>query len=210
MAEKHTLQPKQLRIETFIEVAVHVLAWSYIFISPLFFKRRGEIIDWHHYIHGSLLPITLCVSFYLNYFIFVPRFLLNKEKRKWFFICNVLIFCVYQFGIELQASLLAPMNKSMVSPRGGWIGPRPERWLTIQLLSWPMRLRVIWTRVLRLRYLCCFKSSLRLVEPLYSLRTIPKSRFTQVVTSSYVTAYYVRTWLTIIFIQRQRLWPNYL
>lgn len=59
MAEKHTLQPKQPRIETFIEVAVHVLAWSYIFISPLFFKRRGETIDWNHYIHGSLLPITL-------------------------------------------------------------------------------------------------------------------------------------------------------
>lgn len=126
MAEKHTLQPKQPRIETFIEVAVHVLAWSYIFISPLFFKRRGETIDWNHYIYGSLLPITLCVSFYLNYFIFVPRFLLNKEKRKWFFICNVLIFCVYQFGIELQAFLLAPMNKPMASPRGGGIGPRPE------------------------------------------------------------------------------------
>ena len=43
MAEKHTLQPKQPRIETFIEVAVHVLAWSYIFISPLFFKsKRGD------------------------------------------------------------------------------------------------------------------------------------------------------------------------
>lgn len=58
--------------------------------------------------------------------------------------------------------------------------------------------------------LVLFQSSLRLVEPLYSLRTIPKSRFTQVVTSSYVTACYVRTWSTIIFIQRQRLWPNYL
>ena len=126
MAEKHTLQSKQPRIETFIEVAVHVLAWSYIFISPLFFKRRGEAIDWNHYIHGSLLPITLCVSFYLNYFIFVPRFLLNKEKRRWFFICNVLIFLVYQLGIEMQAILLAPpMNKPMMGPRGGWRGPRP-------------------------------------------------------------------------------------
>lgn len=126
MAERKTLQQKQSRTETYIEVAVHVLAWSYIFISPIFFKRRGEAIDWNHYIHGSLLPITLCVSFYLNYFIFVPRYLLNKEKVKWFVICNLLIFCVYQFGIELQG-FLTSVDKPMAPPHGrDWMGPRPE------------------------------------------------------------------------------------
>lgn len=39
------LQQRKPRMELCIEVIVHVLTWSYIFLSPLFFKRRGETID---------------------------------------------------------------------------------------------------------------------------------------------------------------------
>ena len=60
------LQQRKSRIELLIEIAVHVLTWSYIFLSPLFFKRRGDTINWEHYFHGFLMPVTICIAFYLN------------------------------------------------------------------------------------------------------------------------------------------------
>lgn len=69
-----------------------------------------------------MLPITLCISFYLNYFIFVPRFLLDKQKRKWFFVCNLLLFLIYQFGVEAQG-MLFHAQKPMMRPNK--YGARP-------------------------------------------------------------------------------------
>ncbi len=108
-----SLQQKRLRLEFFIEVAVHVLTWCYIFLSPLFFKRRDETINWGHYFHGSILPVVTCVSFYLNYFLLIPQFLLNKHKLKWFFVFNICLFVVYQLIVELQGmvSPLPLLNK---------------------------------------------------------------------------------------------------
>lgn len=104
------LQQRKSRIELLIEIAVHVLTWSYIFLSPLFFKRRGDTINWEHYLHGLLMPVTICIAFYLNYFVFIPKFLLNKRKLKWFFIVNLLVFIAYQFTAEMQILLSVPFG----------------------------------------------------------------------------------------------------
>ena len=104
------LQQRKSRIELLIEIAVHVLTWSYIFLSPLFFKRRGDTINWEHYLHGVLMPVTICIAFYLNYFVLIPKFLLNKRKLKWFFIVNLLVFIAYQFTAEMQALLFVPLG----------------------------------------------------------------------------------------------------
>ena len=102
------LQQRKPRMELCIEVIVHVLTWSYIFLSPLFFKRRGETIDWNHYLYSCFLPLAICITFYLNYFILVPRYLLVKGKVKWFYIANVALFAVYQSSMELQSMLFPP------------------------------------------------------------------------------------------------------
>lgn len=98
------------RAELCIEVALHVLTWSYIFLSPLFFKRNGEHWDWSRYMHGCLLPLAICIGFYINYFILIPRYVLVKGKLKWFFLFNLLIFLCYQFSIELQGIFLPPIS----------------------------------------------------------------------------------------------------
>ena len=94
--------------ERIIEIAVHVLTWSYLFLSPLFFKRNGEQIDWNHYLHGCIFPFTICVAFYLNYFLFIPRWLLGNKMRKWFFLANVAIFVLYLVFVELQNYVFPP------------------------------------------------------------------------------------------------------
>lgn len=102
------LQKSKPRFELFIEITVHVLTWCYIFLSPLFFNRRGETINWDRYLHGLLMPITACITFYLNYFVLIPKYLLNERKLKWYFAINVLLFVVYQVSVEVQGLLFSP------------------------------------------------------------------------------------------------------
>lgn len=96
------------RAELCIEVALHILTWSYIFLSPLFFKRSDEHWDWNRYFHGCLLPLSICIGFYINYFILIPRYVLVKGKLKWFFLYNLLIFVFYQVFVELQGAFFPP------------------------------------------------------------------------------------------------------
>lgn len=101
---------KKPRVELFIEVSMHIITWAYIFLSPLFFKHRGDSIDWGRYVHGCSLPLATCIAFYLNYFVLIPRLLLGKGrgKLKWFVLINVALFAFCEMGMEFQNILLPP------------------------------------------------------------------------------------------------------
>lgn len=96
--------------ELWIEVAVHLITWCYIFLSPLLFKRSGESFDWGRYLHGSLLPLVTCFAFYVNYFVLIPRFLLVKGQLKWFIISNIVLLAACQTCLEMQSVLFPPMD----------------------------------------------------------------------------------------------------
>lgn len=104
------------RMEVFIEVALHVLTWAYIFLSPLMFKRNGEHMDWGRYLHGCFLPITICLAFYINYFILIPRYLLEKGRLKWFVLFNLMMFAFYQVFIEMQGIFFPPTSMKKIMP----------------------------------------------------------------------------------------------
>ena len=97
-------------LERSIEVACHVLTWSYIFLSPLLFKRTFETIDWQRYLHISFLPFCSCVVFYINYFILIPAFVLRHKGIKWFVLFNVLGYLIFQLLIELHVVLTEPVQ----------------------------------------------------------------------------------------------------
>lgn len=101
---------KKPRFELFIEVSMHIITWAYIFLSPLFFKHRGDSIDWGHYVRGCSLPLATCLAFYLNYFLFIPRLLLaeGRGKLKWFVLANVALFAFCEAGMEIQNIFLPP------------------------------------------------------------------------------------------------------
>lgn len=98
------------RYELWIEVAVHLITWCYIFLSPLLFKRSGESFDWVRYLHGSLLPLVTCFAFYVNYFVLIPRFLLVKGKLTWFILSNVVLLAACQTCLEMQPVIFPPMD----------------------------------------------------------------------------------------------------
>lgn len=97
-------------LERTIEVACHVLTWSYIFLSPLLFKRTYETVDWQRYLHISFLPFCTCVVFYINYFLLIPRFVLRHKGIKWFVLFNVLIYLICQLLIELHVLFTEPVQ----------------------------------------------------------------------------------------------------
>lgn len=98
------------RYELWIEVAVHLITWCYIFLSPLMFKRSGESFDWVRYLHGCLLPLVTCFAFYVNYFVLIPRFLLVKGKLTWFILSNVVLLAACQTCLEMQPVIFPPMD----------------------------------------------------------------------------------------------------
>jgi LytS/YehU family sensor histidine kinase len=75
-------------------IGIHIVCWAFIFLSPLMFVNRSNGFNWQELIHGSIMPITLCTTFYVNYFLFVPKLLINKKRQNEFILINALIIIV--------------------------------------------------------------------------------------------------------------------
>ena len=84
-------QPTNSRVR-FAVVLTHIIGWGIIFGFPFFFiNRGGEPIDWIGYIRRSGVPLSFCIVFYLNYFIFIPRYLFNERVQKFLLLNLTLI-----------------------------------------------------------------------------------------------------------------------
>lgn len=85
-----------------IEVAVHMLTWAYIFLSPLFFHRTDETFDWHRFLEGCSFPTVTCVAFYVNYFVLIPRYVFSRQRLRTFVVANVVMCIVLLSLLEVQ------------------------------------------------------------------------------------------------------------
>lgn len=95
----------ETKAERIIEISVHVLTWSYVFLSPLFFRRSWETFDLLRFMHGSLMQVLTCVAFYVNYFYLIPNYLLKKRNVKWFVMFNLLMFGLSQMIMETSIAV---------------------------------------------------------------------------------------------------------
>lgn len=105
------------KVERAIEITVHVLTWSYVFLSPLFFKHSNESVDWGHYLRGSFFPLATCIAFYINYFVLIPECLLRPGRVKWFFAANVLVFVLGQFVVEFVLFPVIDQSLPLSAPK---------------------------------------------------------------------------------------------
>lgn len=79
---------------------IHIICWVMFLGYPLFFTQRSDgSIDWSAFMHHSLIPTILCLLFYINYFILVPRFLFKKEFS-YFLIINLILILIAGNGIR--------------------------------------------------------------------------------------------------------------
>lgn len=101
-----------------IEVAVHVLTWTYIFLSPLFFKRSDESIHWERLLEGSVFPAVTCVMFYVNYLCLIPRYVFKPHRLRMFVLMNVLLCLVCMAFVELHMHFVLMMKSTGHPPVG--------------------------------------------------------------------------------------------
>ena len=86
----------------FLEYSVHVIGWGLVFLLPLFLNNRGDgNFDLGFYLKFNIVPATLCALFYLNYLIFVPRYLF-KGKTTVYFAVDIIAIAVLLILLRLS------------------------------------------------------------------------------------------------------------
>ena len=95
-----------------VEVMVHILAWGIVFAFPIAMMSRGGLsVEWHDYMRSLLMVLAYAMVFYVNYFIFVPRFLSQGRIKKMLAGNVALIVAMVlalHFGMEFLSHTLLP------------------------------------------------------------------------------------------------------
>lgn len=97
-----TLPMKSIKQPTYHSLVslIHIICWAMFLGYPLFFTQRANgTIDWSAFMHHSLIPAILCLLFYINYFILIPRFLFKKNLPYFLFI-NLILILIAGSGIR--------------------------------------------------------------------------------------------------------------
>ena len=110
----------QKHVEQSVQLTIHLLCWAYFFMAPWMFKKNDISFEWHR----LLQPFVLCMFFYFNYFLLVPRFVLRRHKIKWFILLNTPIALFLMLVIEAHVQLVPPSDiphkVPLVSDAGFW------------------------------------------------------------------------------------------
>lgn len=76
-------------------VLIHVVAWSLIILLPLIFSVGSEsVFSFRRYVTYLFIPTTLIVVFYINFFLFIDRFIIKKREIVKFLIANFFLILV--------------------------------------------------------------------------------------------------------------------
>ncbi len=112
-----------------IEVIIHLVTWSYIFLMPFIFTHSHENGegDWERVLGRTLFSLCLFITFYVNYFWLIPRYFLMQRSR-WFVTLNVLllIFLSIFFELGLNTHFLGCFGEHRHTKGQSTIIPVPE------------------------------------------------------------------------------------
>ena len=107
-----------------VETMVHIIGWAIVFAFPfLMMSRSGYQFTLQDYLwHGSVVPLSFLVVFYVNYFILVPRYLFREQTRNYLLLALLLIaivaagshlwqdYCYHHFDANDTAGGQKPMG----------------------------------------------------------------------------------------------------
>ena len=82
-----------------VEVFMHVLAWLFVFASPLIFNHGQTHIYFKDYVRGCFMPLMMFVVFYTNYFVLVPKLFMHN-RRQLFFVVEVILIAATVICIQ--------------------------------------------------------------------------------------------------------------
>lgn len=101
---------KQLTYTTHrsLEILIHTICWGLFFTFPLFFTQNSDgSIKWQEFIHHCIVPASLFVIFYLNYFLFTPHILFHDQTKRFIFV-NSIVIAVMTIGLRYWNNLNCP------------------------------------------------------------------------------------------------------
>lgn len=86
----------------FVEALIHIIGWGIVFGFPFLMMSRGSFnITLLGYLrHGSVVPLAFLIVFYVNYCIFIPRYLFEGHIRQ-YLLLNLLFITGIALGVHL-------------------------------------------------------------------------------------------------------------
>ena len=139
-----------------VEVLIHVIGWGIVFGFPfLMMTRSGFTITWMDYLrHGSIIPLSFLIVFYVNYCFLVPRYLFEGRIRQYLLLNALLILCVAAGAHLWQEYAFQTYAKGSGDKGGRHMGP--PKWIFI--------LRDVFSMVLTVGLSAAIKMSGRWVQ----------------------------------------------
>lgn len=104
-----------------IELLIHLAVWAYLLSTPFIFAHHNETLHWQQYVQSMVIPLMLCVVFYVNYLIFVPRYFM-QHSNKAFTASNVLLIVACTACIVLFMHYIAPLLRESLAQSGALDG----------------------------------------------------------------------------------------
>ncbi|WP_289118666.1 histidine kinase [uncultured Bacteroides sp.] len=149
-----------------IEILIHIIGWGIIFGFPfLMMTRSGFNITWMDYLrHGSVIPLSFLIVFYVNYCFLIPRYLFEGRIKQYLLLNALLIICITA-GAHLWQEYMfqAHAHDDKGSKRIG-----PPKWIFI--------LRDAFSMILTIGLSAAIKMSRRWVQMDAARREAEKSR----------------------------------
>ena len=148
-----------------VEVLIHIIGWGIVFAFPfLLMNRGGFTISWVDYLrHGSAVPVSFLIVFYINYCFFIPRFLFEGRIKQYVLLNLLLILCT-AVGVHFwQDFIFHTYVKPEAHKR-----PGPPSWIFI--------LRDVFSMVLTVGLAAAIRMSGRWIKVEAARREAEKSR----------------------------------
>ncbi|SHJ62402.1 sensor histidine kinase [Bacteroides stercorirosoris] len=147
------------------KVLIHIIGWGIIFGFPfLLMNRSGFSITWIDYLrHGSAVPISFLIVFYVNYCFFIPRFLFEGRIKQYIMLNLLLILCT-AIGVHFWQNFIFHTFAKPEGPRR----PGPPSWIFI--------LRDMFSMILTVGLAAAIRMSGRWVNVEAARREAEKSR----------------------------------
>lgn len=151
-----------------IEVLTHVIGWGIVFGFPfLMMTRSGFNITWMDYLrHGSIIPISFFIVFYVNYCFLIPRYLFEGRIKQYLILNILLILCIAAGAHLWQEYTFQTFIKGGAEKGERHMGP--PKWIFI--------LRDIFSMVLTVGLSAAIKMSGRWVQMDAARREAEKNR----------------------------------
>ncbi len=151
-----------------VEILTHIIGWGIVFGFPfLMMSRSGFNITWMDYLrHGSIIPLSFLIVFYVNYFFLIPRYLFEGRIKQYLLLNTGLIICIAAGAHLWQEYAFHNYVKDVVG--NGERHKGPPKWIFI--------MRDIFSMILTVGLSAAIKMSGRWVQMDAARREAEKSR----------------------------------